>query len=311
MWKNKSSKVGKLRISARHFMPLSVLLMIVMQDMVAQTDYSWWNEKHNWDGQTHWTQYYIYSPGYFGPNALPIPSIPDGRLGEKSELEFGWAGFFSPGETTLNGFSRLRYIIGKGLAAFELNYVFLEYYKTDTLLRDERFARSFDVEGFAFGDVHIATMITLVKDKKWPDMLLRVNLQMASGTKLSDARYIDAPAYYFDLIFGKDLINKKERDYQLRIYGNLGFYAWQTGYTINRQNDALLAGIGLAFMKENHRIATETTGYFGYLGERDQPVVQRFTYQYTEGNTVFKICFQKGLHDIFYNNLNVSLVYVF
>ncbi len=311
MGKKKQFKVGKFIISARHFMPLFVLLMAFMQDTVAQTDYTWWNKKHNWDGHTHWTKYYIYSPGYFGPNALPVPSIPDGRLGSKNELEFGWAGFFAPNETTLNGFSRLRYIIGQGLAAIELNYVFLEYYKTDTLLRDERFARSYEVEGFAVGDVHIATMITLVRDKKWPDMLLRVNLQTASGSKLSDARYTDAPAYYFDLLFGKDLINEKEKPYQLRLYGNLGFYAWQTGYSINRQNDALLAGIGLALIRDRHRLSAETTGYFGYLDERDKPVVQRFAYQFTEGNTLFKLSFQKGLHDIFYNNLNISLIYVF
>jgi hypothetical protein len=308
---NTQSNLCKFRVTACITTCLWVLLFLIMQEASAQPDYSWWNQKHNWDGHTHWTKYYIYSPGYFGPNALPVPSIPDGRLGIKSELEFGWAGFFAPGETTLNGFSRLRYIIGKGLAAFELKYVFLEYYKTDTLLRDERFARSFDVEGFAVGDVHIATMITLVRDKKWPDMLLRVNLQTASGSKLSDARYIDAPAYYFDLIFGKDLINRKEKPYQLRLYGNMGFYAWQTGYAVNRQNDALLAGIGFALIKDKHRLSAETTGYFGYLEERDQPIVQRLSYQFNEGNTVFKLSFQKGLQDIFYNNLNISLVYVF
>ncbi len=43
-----------------------------------QNDYEWWNEAHNYDGYTHWTNYIIYSPYYLGPNALPVPGVKRG-----------------------------------------------------------------------------------------------------------------------------------------------------------------------------------------------------------------------------------------
>ncbi len=276
-----------------------------------QEDFSWWNKKHNWDGHTHWTQYMIYSPGFMGPNALPVPALLDGKLQKESQFEFGWAGYFSPGETTLNGTSRFRYIIGDGLAAIELNYVFLEYYKTDTLIRDERFARGFEGEGFAVGDVHISTIITLLKNRSFPDLLLRINLQTASGSKLSDARFTDAPAYFFDLIFGKDLLDASKKPYQLRLYGNIGFYAWQTGYTYNRQNDALLAGLGLSLRSGNHKLSTETAGYFGYLDQRDKPVVQRLYYEHRHQDMAVKVSYEKGLNDLYYNSFRLSMMLLF
>ena len=286
-----------------------ILMLLLSNSLFAQRDYAWWNEKHQWDGHTHWSRYMRISPGYMGPNALPVPKVLDGKIPEKHEAELGFSGFTMPGELTISSFGNLFYSIGRGLAAVEVNHIFLEYYKTDTLLRDERFVRSYDVEGFAVGDLSVTTILTLVKDRRWPDMLLRASFRTTSGSKLGDARYTDAPGHYFDAIFGKNLYYDEARDHKLRLFWSAGIYIWQISYTDNRQNDALLAGAGLSWKNGRHLFTTETAGYFGYRNERDQPVVQRLRYQYEFEKLALRLWYQKGLHDVYHHNFNFSMVY--
>jgi hypothetical protein len=298
-----------IRVISLHILCLVAWLLLINHPATAQRDYAWWNEKHQWDGHTHWSRYMRISPGYMGPNALPVPRVLDGRISDKHEAELGFSGFSIPGELTLSSFGNLKYSIGRGLALVEVNHIFIEYYKTDTLLRDERFVRSYDVEGFAVGDLSVSTIITLVKNRKWPDMLLRASFRTTSGSKLSDARYTDAPGHYFDVSFGQNLLDDAERNYTLRLFWSAGIYIWQISYTDNRQNDALLAGAGLAWTKGKHHISTETAGYFGYRNERDRPIVLRLMYQYQFDKLAIRAWYQRGLHDVYHHNLNFSLVY--
>jgi len=81
-----------LMISSMHYklnLLFTGLILICRPPIFAQSniDFSWWNAKHNWDEYTHWTDYMTYSPGYFGPNALPIPSLPQGVLPNQIEVE--------------------------------------------------------------------------------------------------------------------------------------------------------------------------------------------------------------------------------
>ncbi len=295
-------------IKAYLFASLFVLMGFTTKAF-AQQEYTWWNEKHNWDGHTHWSRMMRISPGYMGPNALPVPQMLDGRIPERNRSEIGFSSFHSPGEITLSSFGNVFYSIAQGLASFEVNHIFLEYYKTDTLLRDERIARSEHVEGWAVGDLSVTTTLALVKDRNWPDMVLRAGFRTTSGSKLSDARYTDAPGHYFDLSFGKNLWENEALNQNIRLFWSGGIYIWQISYPDNRQNDAILAGIGLSWNKGNHLLSAETTGYFGYRNERDQPVVQRIRYQYSFERIGLRVWYQKGLHDVYHHNLNISFVY--
>ena len=54
------------------------MLLILILSLVtysAQAQFNWWNQTHNWDGATPWTQYMTYSHAFLGPNALPIPTV--------------------------------------------------------------------------------------------------------------------------------------------------------------------------------------------------------------------------------------------
>ena len=52
-----------------------LLIALVLFSINAQAQLDWWNQTHNWDGTTPWTQYMKYSHAYLGPNAIPIPTL--------------------------------------------------------------------------------------------------------------------------------------------------------------------------------------------------------------------------------------------
>jgi hypothetical protein len=297
---------------AKVFVCCYLLMAVVPNQAISQEQYEWWNEKHNWDGYTHWTNYIIVSPGYLGPNALPVPGLVDGRVAGRIAVEPEFAVHTQPGEITAGGGLRVFYPVADGLAALEFSHVTVEYYKTDTLIRDERFARSEHVEGIATGDINLATYLTLVKNQRWPDMALRINLRTASGSKLSDARFTNSPGYFFDLSAGKNITPKSDQvNPVIRIYGTLGFYVWQTNLENNRQNDAFLTGLGAKLTHGKQSIGAEAAGYFGYLKMRDDPVVLRCKYELSGEKNGLRIQYQKGVHSIYHHSLSLSWIRFF
>ena len=44
-----------------------ILIPLPAFNLIAQ-DYSWWNETHQWDGQSHWSSYMKVSPAFKEPN---------------------------------------------------------------------------------------------------------------------------------------------------------------------------------------------------------------------------------------------------
>jgi len=300
-----------------------MLLVLLPLYGKAQEEYAWWNAKHHWDGVTHWSKYIITSPGYMGPNALPVPETHQGLLPDNPELELVFESHFSKGDNTRDAGTRLFLPVVKNLVGMELSMVPLEQYNMDTATRDERRTRNRTGEGWAVGDLAIGTVIQLVKGRKSPDVILAVNLKTASGTKLSDARYTDAPAYSFSLDVGKDLARLSGTT-RLRGYGMLGFYAWQTNLDNNRQDDALLFGAGLGLRGARWQAGASLAGYAGYFGAekvvvadkdaplpyRDRPLVCRINLRKDLGRVKALLAFQRGLHDFGYTTLRAGLIFV-
>ena len=93
----------------------SILYLITCLQLIAftpnsafgQQNLSWWNDVHQWDGFTHWSQYMTYSTSYMGPNAIPIPEMKKGFLQNKLRFENGAEGHWSKGDNTYNLFQKL------------------------------------------------------------------------------------------------------------------------------------------------------------------------------------------------------------
>lgn len=274
------------------------LYFLVSVSLNGQVDYSWWSELHNYDGSSPWDEYIIKSPGYLGPNSLPVPEIMPARLSNNVDLQLLSDIHLSSGDNTQNLFYSLHVPVARKKVSLQFYGVLVEHYKTDIYTRDLRRSREFDPEGFGMGDINIATLVTLTKDRgKWPDMLLRIAFRIPSGSNLSGARFTDAPGYHFDILFNKKLTEKIE------IISMAGFYAWQVNFNNGRvlyfQNDAILYGAGLVFNTSAINIEGSFAGYSGYIGNRDSPVVLRLKTEITVRKSRIILRIQQGLNEDF------------
>jgi hypothetical protein len=298
------------KVTSRRFIITLIFLLSGILSHSQGDDYSWWNNKHNWDGISPWSDYLTVSPAYFGPNALPVPEIRDGNIETRVSLEGAADLHFSEGDNTQNLFLKLRYPFWEGRIAIEVFGVPVEHYIMDTITRDERAARCYNCEGTAMGDLYIGTMIQLLRDKgAWPDLVFGFTLRTASGNLLGDARFTDAPGYYFDLSAGKSY--KLSSKFQIRPFAMIGFYVWQTNHDAWRQNDAFLYGLGLKAYSNAYEFNAKWGGYKGYIGNGDAPMVLRANAIYKFKKVHLKLAFQQGLNDFEYTSVRVGGVFYF
>jgi hypothetical protein len=244
--------------------------------LIAQEDFTWWGEKHNWDGFRHWTAYTKLTSKFMGPNALPVPDSKKGILPNQTTLKLAGEGHFSDGDNTQNLFSSFYLPMFSERIGLQLEMVPVEFYKMDDKTRDERISREFVSEGRTVGDLYIATFIQLTKDhKKLPDMVLGINFKTASGANLDAARFTNTPGYFFDLSASKEITFNSKRISSIRPHALAGFYVYQTYLENNYQNDAFMYGLGIDVNSKKVTYEASLNGYVGYLNEGDRPMVAR------------------------------------
>lgn len=257
-----------------------------------QQAYAWWNTIHNWDGVQSWSNYIPMVPGKMGPNALPVPDNQVGRIDTTLNFLLSQEVHIAPNDFTTNVFTRVNIPI-KNAAALSLWWVPFEYFKTDSVVRDSRAARTRNATGTAMGDVYIGMHIPVITDKNgWPDLLLSINLKTASGTRLHDARFTDSPGYWFELSAGKTF-NWSAKN-TIRWYASSGFYVYQTNRTDYFQNDAFMIGGGIDVCANNFSLRVQTNSYVGYLNDFDTPLVVRCEMRYNLKKQILFARIQRG-----------------
>jgi len=290
-----------------------IIVFLFLGLQLSAQDYTWWNELHNWDGVTSWRNYINYSAEYMGPNALPVPEILDGKVPDAASLKLGGEYHFMEGDQTANFFSSINLPFVKGRAALNVEYRPVEFYKTDTLIRDLRVARDRDTRGNSFGDFYIRSLFQLTRDHDFlPDIMLSVGLKTASGTNLGNARHSDAPGYYLDASIGKTWNTGGRIIRSWRPYMDAGFYSYQTNNSELPQNDAFLFGAGWNMQTEKLSIDNQIASYIGYFGTGDQPVVYRFILDRKGDSWLqYRLQAQFGIHDVPYTSIRISAIFVF
>ena len=273
-----------------------------------ETDYAWWNELHDWhEGDPGWRDWMIISPGYLGPNALPVPEVKKGFLNSKTEIELTASAHFLKGDPTQDISGRLFVPFARGKIAVELYGVILEHFSFSETIRNERFARIEDGKGFAFGDLYFSTLIQLWKDRKMPDALLRMAGKTASGNQLEGARNTDSPGYFFDVSFSKQLA--KTGNGFVRPFALAGFYSWQTNDELNLQNDAFMYALGADLNQNNWIFSASCSGYSGYKNERDKPLQLNFEMRKDFEGKAFRIQYLHGLRHWEYKTVKFSFIW--
>ena len=275
----------------------TLLILVSLMRLSAQAQqYDWWVEKHDWDGVTHWSDYLKFSPGYMGPNALPVPRLERGMIDSTGRLDISARTHWSRGDDTQDLHLRYQHIFIPGRLAVAAEWMAVEHYVTDTITRDDRFSRDRDGRGFSAGDLNVATLIRLVPEagRRW-GLVLRMNLRTASGDNHRSARHTDAPGYHFDLSTGHWFsVSAMTR---LRVHATLGFLAYQTNRNDYYQNDCVLYGAGLLLARGRFTLGSEVAGYAGYLHMKDDPLVWRTHIGTTGTNLEHRVTLQQGLHD--------------
>ena len=284
------------------------LILFVSVLAKAQDDYSWWNETHGWEtGMPGWRNWIKMSPAYLGPNALPVPEVKKGFITNNSEIEITASNHFHSGDPTQDLSGRAFIPFANGKIAVEMYGVIFEHYAYTQTIRDERVSRDRDGKGTAIGDFYFSTLIQLIKDRKFPNTMLRATLKTASGTNLKAARYSDEPGYFFDLSFSKDFGGEDQMLF--RPFGMAGFYSWQTNDELRLQNDAVLYGAGADFEKNSWRFTGSCSGYYGYKNNGDRPMQLNFDLRKDYSNIALKIQYQHGLHDWHYKTVRLSVIW--
>lgn len=293
---------------------LQILSLLLLPAVVsAQEDFGWWNEVNNWDGVTDWREYIIISPGFLGPNALPVPEVFTGQIDSMLTAEMGLAQHRSSGDDTDNLFTRLFTPLFSRRVGLEFRFVPYERYRMTSATRDERRSRDFDGEGHATGDVYVSTLVQLVEERvRRPGVLLGIHLRTASGNNLGGARFTDSPGYHFDLSVGKTFGLQKGWIRRVRPYAMAGFLVFQVSHlrSDQRQNDCFLFGAGLDLDVPKLRIRQQVGGYLGYLGNRDQPIVYRLRLESNfSGRVNVAAGLQAGLQEWSYVTGQLSVIY--
>jgi len=285
-------------------MPYLVLLISCFFGSKLHTqDFTWWSDNVGWDGKTHWRQYLTYSPRMLGPNALPLPTLHEGRI--DSAFAFGTSGrlYLSPGDLTLAPGFFFRYATPDRRFSFDSYWVPREIFRTShtwKTLRKVHFP-AYGV-GHAMADILFNGSVQLTRESKhFADLTFRTSWRYATSTRVDAARGTDAPGYAFDLTSGKSLTKS------WRVFGMVGFYVWQTNRDDYPQNDAILLGLGTRIQAKKWSFSPQYRGYWGYIGDGDDHVTASLLVQYAGPSWRFFTHLHAGFEDNLYHSVELGL----
>ena len=241
------------------------------------------------------------APKFFGPNALPIPDMSDGRTYEQLRVEIAADSYWGyNGSTTADLFARVHVPLFTRWANLSVWMPVYEWYN------------QYDGKGCGAGDVYLTTDIQVLHNAWFkseraryiPQMTIRLGIKTASGEQFERRRHFDDPGYFFDASIGKSFpISRVE----LRLAGSAGFLCWQTANA--RQNDAVMYGLQAQLKHEYFSVQTTWGGYVGWEDYGDRPMSLKVRAAgHIQGFEPY-VQYQWGIKDYPFHQLRVGLVY--
>ena len=261
--------------------------------------------------EPHWEDYIIFGAGFMGPNSLPIPRTPKGRVENINMAMVTGVANLSPGDKTYNPATFAYFTLVEDLVSFDYYMVPVEYFVMSEAIKDERNVFvAFEDEHFAIGDVYLNSNVQVFNRPKF-HAAVRAGFKIPSSGMVGAARFTDSPGYNLDASFGSYLVQRE--GLELELFGMGGFYSYQTqgGYVNYRQNDALLFGLGLGLKLRDWQIDNVVRGYLGYFDLRDKPIVYRLNATRDFGNIRLLAALQVGLNDFDYVSPEIGIGYLF
>lgn len=266
-----------------------------------------WNLVAKWDQSSAWEHYIIKTPGFMGPNALPIPYLRDFDY-ESIQIRILSETHFSNSEYTLNPYVDISLPFSR---LFRMNLVYrpVEYYFHQAFIRDERKARNEDLTGFSSGDLYINSTVLILNQKKHKlDLDFGASFKTATGKNLANARHTNSMAYTFDITARKQILNLNSTTLSALI--NAGLFVWQTG--VAQQNDALTFGAAAFFKVNTSEFTLAYQMYKGWFGTGDFPQVLRVDFNKNILNHgALNLGYTFGIQNHILNQIRLGYVFKF
>lgn len=254
------------------------------------------------------------APGYFGPNAFPVPEMSDGTTSAhwKAELysDHFWGTIAESGEDyTTDIFARLTIPLFSPRANLVIYGPLYEFFHTGpSVNKHRRLPYEGDVDYHTSGDIYVSTEFqTLVQKQHGLDMTVRAVLKSASGDRYEYARYYDSPGYFFDATFGKGLDLSDKVKARIALSG--GFLCWQTDN--GRQNDAVMYGALASLAAGPASFKVQYGGYVGWERDGDCPMTLRTDIGWAFDNLSILAGWQMGFKDWPFHQFRIGIGYNF
>ena len=241
------------------------------------------------------------APAYFGPNALPVIDMLDGRTSSTLDVELAGEGYIGyHNNNTVDLFARVHAPLFTRWANITLWMPVYGWYD------------QYDGKGSGAGDVYISTDIQILhnewfkteKAKYIPQMTIRLGMKTASGEQFERRRHYDCPGYFFDAAIGQTF---GMGPVSLRLSGSAGFLCWQTDN--GRQNDAVMYGLQANLRHEYFSFRATWSGYVGWEKHGDAPmIIQARAAGHVKGFEPY-VQYQYGIKDYPFHQIRVGLVY--
>ena len=271
-----------------------------------------------------WSDVTCVSPFYFGPNAFPVPDMLDGRVSSLLRIELCGDYYVGKrGDRTENIALKANVPLWTDRVNLSLWMPVVEWYQNSVEnmaacnVADEN--RESALRGSLMGDLYVCTDIQILKEKRYrPDIALRAAIKTASGGGYSQARYYDAPGYFFDASVGKSLVlGGSVWHHKLRLAASVGFLCWQTHNA--RQNDATQYGLMLKWENRYFSLSQTLGGYSGWEHitcngkefAHDSPMSLKTNLSVYYKMYEFLLAYQYGVRDYPYHQLRFGIAYNF
>ena len=242
------------------------------------------------------------APAYFGPNALPIIDMLDGRTSSVLRVELAGEGYIGYKEKnrTADLFARVCVPLFTRWANLTVWMPVFGWYD------------QYDGTGKGAGDAYVSADIQILhnewfkspKAKYIPQMTVRAGIKSASGEQFERRRHFDCPGYFFDLAIGQSIPIKSV---ELRFAGTAGFLCWQTDNA--RQNDAVMYGLQAQLKHEYFSLQATWGGYVGWEKHGDAPMsIKARAAGHIKGFEPY-VQYQYGIKDYPFHQIRLGLVY--
>lgn len=260
----------------------------------------------------------LVAPGYFGPNAFPVPDMLDGTTSSDLRVELYGDGFLCSmtqrpsDDITLDLFAKATIPLFTDRVNLVIWMPVVEWFRSGPAVNVLRRVQDPDrwMSGVDSGDAYVSTDILILDERKRGcGLVLRAALKSASGNSFGTARVYDAPGYFFDVAVGRDIVKSADGKTVFRTALSAGFLCWQTGN--GRQNDAVMYGALASLRTGLFKAEVNYGGYVGWEGKGDRPMTLKTKLSWSIGRCSINAMYQVGFVDWPFHQVRLGAAYSF